>query len=124
MLIHVVLALLVTAGVAVAEMPGSHEAYRVGPNDVLRIIVFGEDDLTVERKVEGDGKIEYPLLGTIRVGGRTIEEIQALLTAQLAADYVQRPQVSVSIARHRNFYVGGEVKTPGGYAYEEGLSVQ
>src|SRR4030095_12960606 len=56
--------------------------------------------------------------------GRTIEELQQELTVRLAAGYVRLPKVSVSIVRHRNFYVSGEVKTPGGYPYEEGLTVQ
>jgi protein involved in polysaccharide export with SLBB domain len=100
------------------------EGYRIGPNDIIRIQVFGEDDLTVESKVSGDGKINYPLLGMIRVDGRTIEEVQKELTGRLAAGYVRAPKVSVSIVQHRNFYVSGEVKAPGGYPYQEGLTIQ
>lgn len=100
------------------------EAYRIGPNDVIRIQVYGEDDLTLERKVGGDGKIDYPLLGLIQATGRTTEELQNDLIARLSAGYLKQPRVNVSIARHRNFYVSGEVKTAGGYPFEEGLSVQ
>lgn len=102
----------------------AHGTYRIGPNDIIRVQAFGEDDLTVERKVGGDGKIDYPLLGTIPVEGRTIEELQKALTSQLASGYLRHPKVAVSIVRHRNFYVGGEVRTPGGFPYEEGLTVQ
>jgi polysaccharide export outer membrane protein len=91
---------------------------------VVRILIFGEDDLSVERKVDGDGKIDYPLLGAVSVEGKTIEELQHSLTAQLASGYLRHPKVSVSIVRHRNFYVGGEVKSSGGYPYEEGLTLQ
>lgn len=100
------------------------EAYRIGPNDVIRIQVFGEDDLTVERKVGGDGKIDYPLLGLIQVTGWTTEELQADLTARLNAGYLRQPRINVSIAQHRNVYVSGEVKAPGAFPYEEGLTVQ
>ena len=100
------------------------DGYRLGPNDVIRIQVFGEEDLTVESKVGGDGKIDYPLLGVLQVGNRTIGELQKELTARLASGYLRLPKVSVSIVRHRNFYIGGEVKTPGGYPYEEGLTLQ
>ncbi len=96
----------------------------MGPNDVVRIQVYGEDDLTVERKVGGDGRIDYPLLGLISVTGQTTEELQATLKARLGAGYLKQPRVNVSIARHRNFYVSGEVKTAGGYPYEQGLTVQ
>ncbi|MBA3753539.1 MAG: SLBB domain-containing protein, partial [Nitrospira sp.] len=106
------------------SFPSQPEAYRIGQNDVIRIQVYGEDDLTVERKVGGDGKIDYPLLGVIQVTGQTTEELQIDLTARLSAGYLKQPRVNVSIARHRNFYVSGEVKAAGGYPFEEGLTVQ
>jgi len=109
---------------AALEPSSSHDVYRIGPNDVIRIQVFGEEELTVERKVDGDGKIDYPLLGAILSEGKTIEEVQQYLTRRLADGYLRHPKVSVSIIRHRNFYVGGEVKTPGGFPYEVGLTVQ
>jgi len=111
-------------GGAPADQGGAQPGYRVGPNDVIRIQVFGEDDLTVEGRVGGDGKLTYPLLGALRVEGRTTEELQRELTSRLADGYVRQPKVSVSIVRHRNFYVSGEVKTPGGFPFEDGLTVQ
>jgi polysaccharide biosynthesis/export protein len=108
---------------ATATSPSEHE-YRIGPNDVIRVQVFGEDDLTVERKVGGDGNITFPLLGDVQVGGRTIKTLQEELSAKLAEGYVRQPKVSAYIVRYRNFYVSGEVKTPGAYTYEEGLTVQ
>jgi protein involved in polysaccharide export with SLBB domain len=118
------LILLCTFDTGATELTPPHDGYRIGPNDVIRIQVFGEEDLTLESKVAGDGKINYPLLGVLQVGGHTIEEVQAELTTRLAKGYLRQPKVNVSIVRHRNIYVGGEVKTPGGYPYEEGLTVQ
>jgi polysaccharide export outer membrane protein len=118
-----VLVLLYALDAAAVE-PALHEGYRIGPNDVIRIQVFGEDDLTLESTVSGEGKINYPLLGVLQVGGQTIGDLQKDLTTRLASGYLRQPKVSVSIVRHRNFYVGGEVKTPGGYPYQEGLTVQ
>lgn len=123
-LLHLLFAATLAREAAAADLPSHHDVYRIGPNDVIRIQVFGEEDLTVERKVGGDGKIDYPLLGAVPVEGKTVEEIQRHLTAQLGSGYLRRPEVSVSIIRHRNFYVGGEVKTPGGFPYEEGLTLQ
>ena len=117
-----VLVCMFAAGTVELALP--QNGYQIGPNDVIRIHVFGEEDLTVETKVGGDGKINYPILGVLQVGGQTIEEVQKGLTARLASGYLRQPKVSVSIVRHRNFYVGGEVKTPGGYPYEEGLTIQ
>ena len=122
LMLMVVLVCAVDAG-AVDVIP-PRDGYRIGPNDVIRVQVYGEEDLTIENKVSGDGKMNYPLLGVLQVEGRTIEELQQELTARLGSGYVRLPKVSVSIVRHRNFYVSGEVKTPGGYPYEEGLTVQ
>ena len=117
-----VLGSTLTAGAV--ELTPLHDGYRIGPNDVIRIQVFGEDDLTLESRVSGEGKINYPLLGVLQVGGQTIDGVQKDLTARLASGYLRQPKVSVTVVRHRNFYVGGEVKTPGGYSYQEGLTVQ
>jgi len=113
-----------TLAAGAMELTPSQDGYRIGPNDVIRIQVFGEDDLTLESRVSGEGKINYPLLGVLQVGGQTIEGVQKDLTARLASGYLRQPKVSVTVVRHRNFYVGGEVKTPGGYSYQEGLTVQ
>ena len=123
-ILNLLFAVTIAFEAAAVELPSHQDVYRIGPNDVIRIQVFGEEDLTVERKVGGDGKIDYPLLGAVPVEGKTVEEIQRHLITQLASGYLRHPEVSVSIVRHRNFYVGGEVKTPGGFPYEEGLTVQ
>jgi polysaccharide biosynthesis/export protein len=102
----------------------SESEYRIGPNDIIRVQVFGEDDLSVERKVGGDGQINFPLLGNVAVHGRTIQALQDELAARLGDGYVRQPKVIVYIVRYRNFYVSGEVRTPGGYAYEGGLTVR
>ena len=67
-----------------AELATPRDGYRIGPNDVIRIQVFGEDDLTLESKVSGEGKINYPLLGLVEVEGRTTEALQQELTGRLA----------------------------------------
>ena len=122
--VNVAMVLLMAFSGAVANPNVPQPGYRIGPNDVIRIQVFGEDDLTLESRVGGDGKLNYPLLGVLHVGGQTTEDLQADLTKRLAAGYVRLPKVTVSIVRHRNIYVSGEVKTPGGFPYEDGLTAQ
>ncbi len=119
-----VLVLLFTFTAGAMELTPPQDEYRIGPNDVIRIQVFGEDDLTLESAVSGEGKLNYPLLGMLQVAGRTVEDLQKDLTGRLGSGYLRNPKVSVSIIQHRNFYVGGEVKKPGGYAYQEGLTVE
>ena len=115
---------LLLIGIAAADPSPVPQAYRIGPNDVIRVQVFGEEDLTVESKVAGDGAINFPLLGSVPIAGKTIKELQEYLTGRLAEGYVRSPRITVLIVRYRNFYVTGEVKTPGGYPYEAGLTVQ
>lgn len=110
--VNVVLVLLMVFSGAVADPNVPRSGYLIGPNDVIRIQVFGEDDLTLESRVGGDGRLNYPLLGVLQVGGQTTEDLQAELTKRLAAGYVRSPKVTVSIVRHRNVYVSGEVKRP------------
>src|SRR5574340_156832 len=110
-------------GIGLATSPPAHQSYRLGVNDLVHIQVYGEEDLNIESKIDGDGSIHFPLLGPLHVAGKTIQELQDDLTARLARGYVRMPKVTAYIVRHRNFYVSGEVKNPGGYPYEEGLTV-
>jgi protein involved in polysaccharide export with SLBB domain len=113
-----------TVVIAMAATAGSDRAYQLAPNDTIRIQVFGEDDLTVETKIGVDGKIHYPLVGAMPIAGKTVAELQDYITRRLADGYLKHPKVTVLLTKHRNFFVGGEVKTPGGYPYEGGLTVQ
>jgi len=98
-------------------------SYRLAANDVIKVQVFGEDSLSTETRVSGEGKIALPLLGVLEVQGLTIKDTQELITKRLADGYLRHPQVNVYIIRYRNFFVSGEVRAPGGYPYEEGLTV-
>ncbi len=100
------------------------EGYRLGPDDILSITVFGEPELTLnDVRVAIDGSISYPLLGQIRVGGLTVLEVEAELIRHLADGYLRTPRVTVAVTEYRLVYVNGEVKKPGGYSYRNGLTV-
>jgi polysaccharide biosynthesis/export protein len=118
------LALLLMTTIGMASLSPSQHSYLLGANDVVRIQVYGEEDLTVESKIDGDGNMNFPLLGQVHVACKTIQQLQEHLTAQLASGYVRMPRVTAYVFKYRNFYVSGEVKVPGGYPYEEWLSVQ
>jgi polysaccharide export outer membrane protein len=122
LLIAVLVAPVCTSWADTVTVP--NPGYRLGSNDVIRVQVFGEDDLTIEGKVGGDGRMTFPLVGPLQVVGRTAQEVGDDFTAKLAAGYLRQPKVTVSIIRYRNFYISGEVKTPGAYPYEDGLTVQ
>jgi polysaccharide biosynthesis/export protein len=124
-MINLLLSLIV---VALQAAPGSDPAsrsqenpsYVVGPTDVLTIRVLGEPDLTNNYTVDSDGTITFPFLQRVPVGGRTMKEVEAMLTKLLDGDYIRNPQISATVAtyRSRSIFVLGEVKQPGRYTIE------
>ena len=109
---------------------GSHTAaglsqsqYRLGPGDQLRIIVFGEEDLSGEFFVDGSGQISLPLVGEVSAKGRTVRQFQRAFEEALTGGYLKDPRVSAEVLNFRPFYILGEVETPGEYPYADGLTV-
>lgn len=99
--------------------------YTLGSGDVIRIHVFGEGGLTFEEVQLSDaGTLSYPFLGEIRLKGLTVGELQTKIVEGLKGDYLVDPKVSVTIIRYRQFYINGEVKTPGGFPFQPGLTVR
>jgi len=107
---------------AMSRMEASGQTYLLGPNDSLRIEVFGEPDLMTETVVNGQNVVRFPLLGELKLGGKTVKEAEEYLTELLKAGYLKNPRVSVYIVLHRNVYLSGEVNSPGAYPYEVGLT--
>lgn len=98
--------------------------YKLGVNDLIKVEVFGEPTLSApEAKIDGEGKIALPLLGVLKVHGLTLKEAEELIEQRLADGYLKHPRVTVVIIRYRNYFISGEIKSPGGYPYQEGLTV-
>jgi polysaccharide export outer membrane protein len=97
--------------------------YRLGSGDIISISVFGQNDLTKEIRLPHLGVVNYPFLGDINIAGLTASELENLIYTGLKGDYFVEPSVSVSILEYRPFFIDGEVKKPGGYPYQPGLSV-
>lgn len=95
--------------------------YRLGPQDLLRIAVFGSPELSSEARVSASGYITYPLVGQLAVAGRTPAQVEAMLSARLVeGGYVREPQVSVHVLEFRSQKVAvlGHVAKPGQYALQ------
>lgn len=73
------------------------QEYRVKSGDILRIEVIEDASLNRTVLVSPDGRISLPGAGAVRAAGLTIEQIQAALTAQLAAGFAVTPNVFVGI---------------------------
>lgn len=97
--------------------------YRLGAGDRMRIIVFGQPNLSGEFALDGKGTLAYPLLGRISAEGLTSAELQRLIAKRLDPEYLNDPSVSIEVAAHRPFYVVGEVLKPGSFPYVTDLTV-
>jgi polysaccharide export outer membrane protein len=93
--------------------------YRLSPNDLLRVKVFQEDDLTTELRLGKDGSATFPLLGVVNLGGKTVDEAAASLRDALGKDYLVNPQVTLTVVEYakRRFTVLGQVQKPGSYEF-------
>ena len=91
--------------------------YRVGAQDLLSISVFGVEDLTKEVRVNSNGQISLPLIGSVMAGGRTIPELEAELARKYSEGYLQKPQVSVFVKEFTSQRVTleGAIAKPGIY---------
>jgi protein involved in polysaccharide export with SLBB domain len=98
--------------------------YRLGAGDKIRIIVFGEQDLSGEFVVGDSGKVDMPLIGGVSARGATVSEFQNRVVSQLRNGYLNDPKVSVEVLNYRPFFITGEVKSGGEYPYKAGLTVQ
>lgn len=101
--------------------PASAFSYVLGAGDKILISVYDEPDLRTEVKINKSGLVSFPFLADIKVTGLTVEELELLITTGLKGDYLIHPQVSVSVIEYRPFFIHGEVKRPGGYAYQDDL---
>jgi protein involved in polysaccharide export with SLBB domain len=96
---------------------GRDPDYRLGANDRVRIIVFGQPTLTGEYTLDGNGVLAFPLIGSVAASGQSPTQLQKAIAAKLDPDYLQNPSVSAEVITRRPFYVIGEVQKPGNYPY-------
>lgn len=127
-----ILALLLVSPVlagCVAPRPRLLEAvepgeYRLASGDRLRVIVFGQDDLSNLYAVDAAGTIAMPLIGAVPVEGATTRTVEARIAERLRAGFLRDPQVTVEVDAYRPFFILGEVASPGQFPYVDGLTVQ
>jgi polysaccharide export outer membrane protein len=98
---------------------GVDQNYRLGPLDKISVNVFGLEKLSVEKvQVDASGVIVLPLIGAVKVGGRTAEEVSTEVANRLGEKYLESPNVTVSIeeAVSQRVTVTGAVIESGIYA--------
>ncbi|CAO3413522.1 polysaccharide biosynthesis/export family protein [Azospirillum doebereinerae] len=96
--------------------------YRLGSGDALRVIVFGEEQLSGEFRVDGAGKVAMPLIGDVAAKDRTTREVEKEIATKLSQGYVRDAKVNVEVMNHRPFFILGEVRNPGQYQFQSGMT--
>jgi polysaccharide export outer membrane protein len=106
---------LSTAVVGIPADPGPQRAFRIGPDDKLKIEVFEVAELSSDVTVSEDGFIVMPLIGSVKVAGLTPEEAAKLIASKLNERYLDNPQVSVLVTEssRQRVAVTGQVRSPG-----------
>lgn len=106
---------LVPAVVGIPDDPGPERTYRIGPYDLLKIEVFQVQELSRQERVNDEGNVTLPLIGSVRVAGLTPREAEQAIAAKLGEEYLQNPQVNIFVAEYasQKVTVTGRVKKPG-----------
>jgi polysaccharide export outer membrane protein len=91
--------------------------YRMGPEDVLRIMVYGHPDLTQIVALQADGAFVFPLVGRVEASDLAAPDLERKLQGLLARGFIRDPQVAVTVQQYRSkvVFVVGEVARPGTY---------
>ena len=107
-----------------AQVTSGEEEYKIGPQDVLRIDVWKEPEITRTVPVRPDGKISLPLLNDVQAAGLTAGQLSAFITEGLKK-FINSPQVTVSVSEinSRRVYVTGEVAHAGAFPLLPNMTV-
>lgn len=95
--------------------------YVLAPNDQVAVEVFGEDDLRTTSRLNSEGNLSLPLLGSVKLAGLTLTRAAARLTELYGRDYLVNPKVNVTLVGYarRRFTVLGQVNHPGNFEMPE-----
>ncbi len=124
--------LLVFAGVALFVLSmstcgaqDSRSNYRLSPNDLIEMRVFQEPDLDSRVRIGGDGSVTLPLVGTVPLGGKTVNEASDFLRRKYGERFLVNPQLTVTVMDYskKRFTVLGQVQSPGSYSMPDNEGV-
>ena len=96
--------------------------YVLSANDQVAVEVFGEDDLRTSGRLNAEGNLSLPLLGSVHLSGLTLTQANARVTELYARDYLVNPKVNVMLVGYakRRFTVLGQVNRPGSFEMPDG----
>jgi polysaccharide export outer membrane protein len=112
--------------VAFTQVSANSEDYRLGPGDLLKIVVFDHDELSVQARISQSGNITFPLVGQVPVAGLSARQAELLLARNLTdGGFLKQPQVSVLVSEFQSQKVSvmGQVTNAGQYPLDASKKV-
>ncbi len=113
-----------TPGAGLPALPeGERSAYRLGPEDKVRVTVFNDPRLTGEFRISDAGALALPLIGSIQAGGKTVPEVEREIERVMTRRNLFRdPEVAVNVIEYRPIFVLGQVERGGSFPYQPGMT--
>jgi len=107
---------------AVVGAMSAPSGYTLSANDQVAIEVFGEEDLRTNGRLNGEGNLSLPLLGSVHLGGLTLAQAASRITELYGRDYLVNPKVNITLVGYakRRFTILGQINRPGSYEMPEG----
>ena len=100
------------------------EPYTLASGDRLRVLVFGQDQLSNTYAVNSAGNISMPLVGAVHAQGLTTVALERGVAEKLRNGFIREPKVSIEVDAYRPFFVLGEVTTAGQYPFIAGMTAE
>lgn len=115
------------------SIPSTNASYVFAANDLIRVELYKEPDLTTETRVDQDGTVSLPLVQTVKVGGRSVAEAREVIRQLYEKDYLVAAHVNIVLLQTAQtnkapevvkpklrFTILGEVKKPGNLEMPDG----
>lgn len=118
--------LLLVALLMLLPIAQSKASYNIGPDDVLRITVYGYDDLKTETRVSADGQISFPLIGDIEASGKSSMALEKAIAQRLTeGGFIQDAHVNITVLERISQQVSvlGYVNKPGRYSLDSDSAI-
>ena len=109
-----------------ANLPDPIVNQKVGPGDVLEVVVVGEEKLPKEYEIQNDGTLDFPYVQGLPVSGLEPKQIAVALREKLVeAKYLVDPQVQVKVKAYnsKKIQIIGQVVKPGPLPYQDGMTL-
>jgi len=123
-LLAIFIFMLITINASICPAAAETTAYKIGVNDIIRVEVFRSPDLKIEARVSELGAINFPLVGSVQVEGKSASEVERDISKILVDKaLIKSPQVNVFVLDYQSkaYSIIGNVQKPGKYPIDKPL---